>query len=128
VPKREYLDTADFSVDLVVEVVASSAQEEAANALLPRVASSRSDPRLGRDEFEGSLEVVDEGERSGRTIGSPPRRGSPDLCRGAGRRLDRKARGQGLLTKFPKQGFRVDELPTCRLLEGLFEGYLLVGS
>ena len=71
-PESDDLDLASFCVDLVVEVVASAAEKQTANRLLLRVASSRPDPRLGRDEFEGSLEIVDESERGGRTIGSPP--------------------------------------------------------
>ena len=128
VPEGEDLDAAGLRIDLVVEVVASPAKKEAANALLLGVAGSRADPRLSRYEFEGSLEVVDEGRWGCRPIGSPPRRGPPDFCRGAECRLDGQACRQGLLAKLPEEGLRIDELPLRRLLEGLFEGDLLVGS
>jgi hypothetical protein len=127
VPEGQNLDATRFCVDLVVEVVASPTQKEAPNALLLGVTSSRSDPRLGRDEFERSLKVVREGKWRCGAIGSRPRRGPPDVCRGAEGRLDRKACDQGLLAKFPEESLRIDELPPCRLLEGLFQGDLLVG-
>ncbi len=72
VPECDDLDLARFCVDLVVEVVASAAQKQSANRLLLRVASSCPDPRLGRDEFEGSFQILDESERGSRTVGSPP--------------------------------------------------------
>ena len=72
VPESDDLDLAGFCVDLVVEVVASAAQKQAANRVLLRIASSRPDPRLGRDELEGSFEIIDESEWGGRTVRSPP--------------------------------------------------------
>ena len=72
-PESQDFDAGCLCVDLVVKVVAGAAQKEAANTLFLGVASPRSDPWLGRDEFEGSLEVLDKGERGRRTIGSPPR-------------------------------------------------------
>ena len=72
-PESEDFDAASFGIDLVVEVIAGTAEKKAANALLLGVASSCSDARLRGDELEGSLEVVEEGKRRCRTIGSPPR-------------------------------------------------------
>ena len=71
-PEGDDLDLAGFCVDLIVEMVASAAEKQTANRLFLGVASSRPDPWLGRDEFEGSVEIVNETERGGRTIGSPP--------------------------------------------------------
>jgi hypothetical protein len=127
VPQGEDLDAAGLCVDLVVEVVTSPAQKKAADTLPPGVASSRSDARLRRDEFERSLEIVHEGKWSGRTIGSPPHIRSPDLGRGAGRRLDGKACGQGLLAKFSEQGLCINELTPRCFIERLLEGSLLLG-
>jgi hypothetical protein len=73
VPEGEHLDAARRGVDLVVEVIASPAEQKAANTLPLGAARSRSNSRLGRDEFKGSLEVVCESERGGGAIGSPPR-------------------------------------------------------
>ena len=128
VPEGEDLDATGFCVDLVVEMVASPAQEEAADTLLLGVASARSDAGLSRDEFEGSLKVLDEGKRGCRTVGSPPRRRPPNLRRGAGRRLDGEACGHGLLAKFSEEGLCVDELTPRGLIEGLFKGSLLIGG
>ena len=127
-PESKDFDTADFCVDLVVELIASAAEKKTANALLLGVTSTRADPRLGRDELEGSLDVFDESERGCRTIRTPPHGSSPDLARSAGCQLDgESARDQGLRAKFPEERFRIDELPLRCLLEGLFEGSLFVG-
>jgi hypothetical protein len=82
-PECEDLDATGLCVDLVVEVIAGPAQEEAADALLPHVASTRSDARLCRNQLEGPLKVLGEGERGSFAVGPPPRGGSPDLRRSA---------------------------------------------
>lgn len=112
----------------VVEMVARPAQEEAADTLPLGVASSRPDPRLGRDELESSLKILSEGKRGCLTVGSPPRRRPPNLRRGAGRRLDGEACGHRLLAKFSEEGLCVDELTPRGLIEGLFKGSLLIGG
>lgn len=128
-PESQDFDTVGLSVDLVVEVVASAAQQETANGFLLGIAGSCSDTWLSCNELEGSLEVFGEGKRGCRAVGSPPSRGPPDLCRSAGRRLDRQASGQGLLAKLSEQDLRIDELTPPRLPEGLFEvGFLFAGQ
>lgn len=127
-PESEHFDAADFGIHWVVEVIAGPAEEKAADALLLGVASPCPDARLGGDELEGSLEVVDEGERDCRPIGSPPCRGPPDLRRRSRGRLDDQACCQGLLAKFSEEGRRIDELALSCLLERLFEGDLFVGG
>ena len=128
VPQSENLDTACFSVDLVVEVVPGSTQQEPTNALLLGVASTRSNPGLSGDKLEGSLEIFYERQGGGLTIRSPPRRCAPNLSSSAGRCLDKEARSQGLLTEFSEEGLRIDELPARGLLKGLLERSFLFRS
>jgi hypothetical protein len=128
VPKGEDLNATGFCVDLVVEVVASPAQKEAADTLSLGVACSRSDSRLGGHQFEGSLKVLNEGKRSGLPVGSPPRRRSPDLHRGTRHQPDGEARKHELLAEFPEEGLRIDELTLRGLIERLFEGSFLFGG
>jgi hypothetical protein len=127
VPKGKDFDAAGFSVDLVVEVIVGSAEEEAPDALSLDVAGSRSDSGLGGNKLECPLKVVHERERSRRSVGSPPGGRPPDLLGGPGSDPDRKASDQGLPAKLSKESVCVDELPRRRLLQGLFEGSLLLG-
>jgi len=128
VPQGEDFDAASLGIDLVIEVMASSAEEKPPNAFLLCVASLRPDARLRRNEFEGSLKVVGESKRGCGTVGSPPCRSPPDLCRRARGRLDEQAFRQGLLAKFPEEGVCINEPPLGCLLEGLFKGDILVGG
>ncbi len=113
-------------LELIVEVIASATQKQPANRLFLRVASSSPNPRLARDELEGTLDIVDESEWCRGTIGAPPSRCAPDLRRGTGRRLDRQAVSQGLLTKLSEERLRINELTLRCLPERLFEGSFLV--
>jgi hypothetical protein len=97
-PEGEDFDAACLAVDLVVEVVPGSTQEEAPDALLPCVASTGADTGLGRDQLEGPLKVFGKGQWGRYTVRPPPRRRAPDLCRGTRRGPNGEACGQGLLT------------------------------
>ena len=101
-PEGKDLDAAGFSVDLVVEVIVGSAEEQAPDALSLGVASPRSDSGLGGNELECPLKVVDERERSRRSVGLPPRGRPPDLLSGPGSDPDRKTSDQGLPAKLSK--------------------------
>jgi len=116
-PQSENLDAAGLCVDLVVEVIAGAAQEEASNSFPAGLASACPDSGLGSDELEGPLEILDEGKGRVRAIGTPPSRRSPDLRGSPRRRLDDQPRNQGLLAKLPEERLRIDELPLCGLLE-----------
>jgi hypothetical protein len=128
VPESKDLDASRVGVDLVVQVIPSSTEQEPTNARLLGVASAGPDAGLRSDELERSLQVVDESERGSRAIGSPPRRRAADLCGGAERRPDVQTGDQRLLAEFSKKGFSVHELTVRRLLKRLFEGSLLFGA
>jgi len=79
VPKRQNLDSACFSVDLIVEVVAGSAQVEATNSFSVRISSLCANSGLGGNEFERPLEVLGEGVWCCGPIGTPPSAGLSNL-------------------------------------------------
>jgi len=126
-PKSKDLDPPGRCIYLVVEVIAGPVEQKPANAFSRRIARLRSDSRLSDKKFEGALEIVREGERRRRSIGSPPSPGPADLRSSSRRGPDGKTCGQRLLAKLPKKSFRVDELPLRRLPEGLLQGGLLLG-
>jgi hypothetical protein len=127
VPEGEDFHSTELCIDLVVKVVASSAQKKAANRLVLRIASACADAGLGGDEFEGSFEVIGECEWGRWAIGSPPSRSLPNLPCGSKSRLYCEADRQRLLAKLTKELFCIDELTARRLFERNFEGGLFFG-
>lgn len=126
-PQSEDLDAAGLCVDLVVEVVAGTTQEEAPDPLAPLATRPCPDSRLGSDQLERAFEILDEGRGCVGPIGTPPGRRSPDLRSSAARRLEDQPLDQGLLAKLPEELLGIHELPLRGFLQRFLECGLLVG-
>jgi hypothetical protein len=101
-PEGQYFDALAGEIGVVVEEIASSAQQDPADLVGASVRRQGPNSRLKRYDFEGALEVLHECQGCERAILAPPSRCSAYLACGPKRDLDEVPLLQALSAQLSK--------------------------